>query len=391
MMVNKLRICVVTGTRADYGLLYWLMKGIEKEPDLELKIVASGMHLSPQHGSTYRTIEHDGFVIEDKIEMLLSSDSSVGVGKSMGLGVIGAAEMFDRLKPDIVVLLGDRFEALSVAAAALVARVPVAHIAGGDTTEGAFDEAIRHSITKMSHIHFVTNEEAGRRVRQMGEDPINVHIVGSPGIDQIRQLNFLTKTEVERQLSFKFYERNLLITHHPATLGCDSSVREFQRVLDGLSRLGSKVGLIFTLPNDDPEGCELANMIKEYSHRHKNACVHASLGQLLYLSTMAYTDVVVGNSSSGLYEAPSFKKPTVNIGNRQKGRLQAKSVINCSANPEAIYQAIMCAFGLDCREVVNPYGDGYTSERIMDVLLSVDDPSALLHKHFHMLPTEVHQ
>lgn len=376
------RICVVTGSRAEYGLLYWVMKGIQAAAGLDLQLVVTGMHLAPEFGSTYRVIEADGFVIDAKVEMLLASDTPVGIAKSIGLGVSGLAEVFERLRPDVVVLLGDRFEILAAAQAALVARIPVAHIAGGDTTEGAFDEAIRHSITKMAHLHFVTNEDALRRVRQLGEAPENIHLVGSPGLDHIKRLALLDRGELGRQLGHEFRPRNLLVTYHPETLEAQPVEQQFRELLLALDRLGDGVGLFLTSPNADPGGKALLPMMEAFTASHRNAKAFTSLGQLRYLSLMSQVDAVVGNSSSGLYEAPSFRKPTVNIGDRQRGRLQAESVLNCPPLADAIEQAIQAAFVLDCRKVVNPYGDGDSSPRIVDVLKTVPDPRALLKKHF---------
>ncbi|MGQ9558026.1 MAG: UDP-N-acetylglucosamine 2-epimerase [Desulfurispora sp.] len=385
--MSRQKICVVTGTRAEYGLLYWLMKEIQADPDLELQIIATGMHLSPEFGLTYKVIEEDGFTINEKIEMLLSSDTPVGIAKSIGLATIGFADALDRLKPDILVLLGDRFEILAAAQAALVARIPVAHIAGGDITEGAFDDIIRHCITKMSHLHFVTNESAARRVRQLGEDDAYIYNVGSTAIDNIKRLSLLNKEQLERKLDFKLRNKNLLITFHPVTL--DSVPSEFQlsellRALEEISQeLSSDIGYIFTSSNADPSGRGLNNLIRQFVNQHNNAVFHTSLGQLVYLSTIAQVDAVVGNSSSGLYEVPSFKKPTVNIGDRQKGRLMAASVISCQPQAEVIKQAIYKAFVLDCNNVVNPYGDGDSSRKMVDILKSIYDYKALLKKRFY--------
>lgn len=378
----------MTGTRADYGLLYWVIKGIKQDPDLHLQLIVTGMHLAPEFGLTYRTIEADGFTIDAKIEMLLSSDTPVGVAKSIGMGTIGFADAFDRLKPDLLLILGDRFEILAAAQAALVARIPIAHIAGGDVTEGAFDEAIRHSITKMSHLHFVTNAAAVQRVRQLGENPEHVFNVGSPGIDQIKRLVLLTKEELSREIGFTFQPRNLLITFHPVTLEYQPPSDQFRELLLALDQLGAEAGLIFTLPNADTGGRILIQMIEEYVKCRPHARAYTSLGQLRYLSAISHVDAVVGNSSSGLYEVPTLKKPTVNIGDRQKGRLQAASVINCEPNAESIRQAVEHAFDLDCSAVINPYGDGQSSERIVAKLREIEDLSLLLKKHFYKVGCE---
>jgi UDP-hydrolysing UDP-N-acetyl-D-glucosamine 2-epimerase len=377
------KICIATGTRAEYGLLSTLMKNIQQDPGLTLQIIATGMHLSPEFGLTYREIEHDGFKIDAKVEMLLSSDTPVGIAKSIGLGVVGFADAFERLRPDMLVLLGDRFELLAAAQAALVARIPVAHIAGGDTTEGAFDESIRHSITKMAHLHFVTNEDSARRVRQLGENPDQVHMVGNPGIDRILQMKRLSRTELESALNFAFRKKNLLVTFHPATLDAVPPEVQFQDLLAALDRLGNETGLLFTKPNADTGGRKLMQMIDDYVAAHSHAAAFTSLGQLRYFSVIAQVDAVVGNSSSGLYEVPSFKKPTVNIGDRQKGRLLASSVITCRPEAGDIEQAIKEAYHRDCSATVNPYGDGNSSSRIVAVIKQITDLQGLLKKHFY--------
>lgn len=378
----KRKICVVTGTRAEYGLLYWLMKEIEQDPDLELQIIATGMHLSPEFGLTYKVIEEDGFRIDAKVEMLMSSDTPVGIAKSIGLGVIGFADALERLKPDLMVILGDRFEMLAAAQAAMVANIPIAHIAGGDITEGAYDESIRHSLTKMAHLHFATNEASARRIRQLGENPAHVYNVGSPGIDQIKRLKLLSKEELEKELSFVFRKKNLLITFHPVTRDETGSEEQFRELLSALEELGPEVGLIFTKSNADNDGRILHHMTEQFVKSRDHAAVYTSLGQLRYLSVMSHVDMVVGNSSSGLYEAPSFKIPTVNIGDRQKGRLQASSVINCPPQKERIVSAIQTAFEMDCSQTVNPYGDGHSSKRIKDIIKSIPDYKKLLKKRF---------
>lgn len=380
--MTKRTVCVVTGTRADYGLLYWLMKLIQEEPELTLQVIVTGMHLSPEFGLTCRIVEEDGFPVDARVEMLVSSDTPVGIAKSIGLGVIGFADALDRLRPDLLLLLGDRFEILAAAQAALVARIPIAHIAGGDSTEGAFDESLRHCITKMSHLHFVTNAQSAGRVRQLGEDPSHVYLSGSPGVDQIRRLKLLGRAELERSLGFRFREKNLLVTFHPVTLDLQPAAVQLRELLGALDELGPEVGLIFTLPNADTEGRALADLVVRYVASRPQARGYHSLGQLRYLSVMAQVDAVVGNSSSGLYEAPSLAKPTVNIGDRQKGRLQAASVINAAPERAAIVRSIREALASDCAGTVNPYGDGESSERIVQTLREIPDFRGLLQKHF---------
>jgi UDP-N-acetylglucosamine 2-epimerase (non-hydrolysing)/GDP/UDP-N,N'-diacetylbacillosamine 2-epimerase (hydrolysing) len=376
------RICVVTGSRADYGLLYCVLKELKNDPGFTLQLVATGMHLAPAFGETWRAIEQDGFRIDEKVEMLLDTDTPVGVAKSIGRGTIGFADTLARLQPDLLLLLGDRFELLAAAQAALVANIPIAHIAGGDTTEGAFDEAIRHSITKMSHLHFVTNEDAARRVRQMGEDPAHVYNFGSPGIDTIRQLKLLDRPSLEQALRFPFRKRNLLVTFHPVTLEFRETDAQLDELLAALDRY-SDFGILLTGPNADTRGSALAGKMQAFAKRHSNSSFHASLGQLGYLSAIAQVDAVVGNSSSGLYEVPTFRKPTVNIGDRQRGRLQASSVVNCPPERSAIRAAIDKALALDCSNVVNPYGDGNAAPRIVAALRSVPDFQMLVKKRFH--------
>ncbi|MDF2440666.1 MAG: hypothetical protein JWN98_1650, partial [Abditibacteriota bacterium] len=310
---------------------------------------------------------------------------AVGVAKSIGLGVLGFSEALDRLKPDILVLPGDRFEILAAAQAALVAKIPIAHLFGGDTSEGAFDEAIRHSITKMSHLHFVTNEVAAQRVRQLGENPEHIYNVGSPGLDFLSRIKLLERVEFEASLDFKLRERNYLVTFHPVTLDSQPAEEQFREVLAALDALGPDVGLIITKPNADNEGRTLIRMIDDFVAQKPNAVAHMSLGQLRYLSAISHVDAVIGNSSSGLYEVPSFGKPTINIGDRQKGRLQAASVINCAAERNDVLRAIQEAHTKDCSGVTNPYGDGNSAARIVNVLATIEQPESLIKKHFFNL------
>jgi GDP/UDP-N,N'-diacetylbacillosamine 2-epimerase (hydrolysing) len=383
------KICVVTGTRAEFGLLRWLMHEIEKHSELELELVATGMHLSPEFGSTYREIEDAGFRIDARVEMLLSSDSSTSVSKSMGLGMIGFADVYERLQPDMIVVLGDRFEIFAAVSAALIAGVPIAHLHGGETTEGAFDEAIRHSITKMSHLHFVAETEYQERVIQLGEHPERVFNVGGMGIDAIKRINLLNREDLEESLGFRFGKKNLLITFHPVTLeGGVSSSAQTKELLAALDELDD-TQLIFTMPNADTGGRELSALVQTFADSHPNACVFGSLGQLRYFSCLAQVDAVVGNSSSGLAEAPSFGIGTVNIGDRQKGRLQAESVIDCQPVKAQIIEALEHVYSPQFQEelktVQNPYGNGGSSEKIVKKL--ADYPlQNILKKQFYNLP-----
>lgn len=381
-------ICVVTGTRAEYGLLRWVMEGIRQSPYLELQVIATGMHLSPEFGLTVRAIEDDGFRVDRKVEMLLSSDTAVGVTKSMGLGMIGFADALAELRPDLVLVLGDRYEIFAAAAAAMIARLPIAHLHGGETTEGAFDEAIRHSITKMAHLHFVAAEEYGRRVIQLGEQPERVFCVGGLGVDNIQRLELLDRPALEAALNFLLGPRNLLITFHPVTLEHNTSAQQMQELLTALGDL-KDTHLIFTMPNADTEGRVLFQQIQDFCATHPQARAYTSLGQLRYLSCLRHVDGVVGNSSSGLTEAPSFSKGTVNIGDRQKGRLRAASVIDCEPRAAAIAEALNQLFSPDFQaqltEVTNPYGAGGASAAIV-ALLEQADLNSLLKKRFYDFP-----
>ena len=365
------KICVVTGTRAEFGLLRWLMQEIVASDALTLQVIATGMHLSPEFGSTFREIEQAGFNIDAKVEMLLSADTASAVTKSMGLGLIGYADAYARLAPDLVVVLGDRFEIFAAAAAAMIAGIPIAHLHGGETTEGAFDEAIRHSITKMAHLHFVGAEPYRKRVLQLGEHPDRVFLVGGLGVDAIKQVQLLNREELEAAIDFKLAARNLLITFHPVTLDDGSSGQQMQELLAALDEL-ENTHLIFTLPNADTGGRELIQMVESFVETHSCASVFQSLGQQRYLSCLQFVDGVVGNSSSGIAEVPSFKTGTINIGDRQKGRLSAASVIDCNPDREDIGRALRLLFDADFRQAlratVNPYGDGGASKKIIDVL-----------------------
>jgi GDP/UDP-N,N'-diacetylbacillosamine 2-epimerase (hydrolysing) len=349
------------------------MQDIKNEPNLTLQIIATGMHLSPEFGLSYHAIEDDGFRIDRKVEMLTSSDTPVGIAKSMGLGLIGFADALNQLNPDIMLVLGDRFEIFAAVSAALVARIPVAHLHGGEATEGAFDEALRHSITKMSHLHFVAAEQYRRRVIQLGERPENVFLVGGLGVDGIERLQLLDRHALEHALDLKFGVKNLLVTFHPVTLESSTAENQMGALLFSLSKL-ENTELIFTLPNADSEGRGLIAMVNKFVTEHTNAHAFTSLGQLHYLSCIAQVDGVIGNSSSGLAEVPSFKKGTINIGDRQKGRLQASSVINCEPNIREITDALRklysAQFQVELTNATNPYGEGGASRKIVDTIKS---------------------
>lgn len=379
------KICVVTGTRAEYGLLYWLMKEIQADPDLELQLIVTGMHLSPEFGLTYKEIEKE-FRIDKKIEMLLSSDTAVGISKSMGLAQISFAEAYEELQPNLVVLLGDRYEIFAAASAAMIARIPIAHLHGGETSEGAFDEAIRHSITKMSHLHFVATEEYRSRVIQLGEQPERVFNVGGMGIENIHRLPLLSKEDFEQSIDFKLAKKNLIVTFHPVTLETSTAQHQFSELLAALDEL-EDTHIIFTKANSDTDGRVINQMIDDYvANNPTKAAGFTSLGQLRYLSALQYMDAMVGNSSSGLAEAPSFKIGTINIGDRQAGRIKADSVIDCAPEKNAIAKAIATLytpeFQQQLQQVNNPYGTGCASKNIVPVLKQVKLGS-LLKKEFY--------
>jgi len=387
----KRKICVVTGTRAEYGLLYWLMKEIETDNELELQIIATGMHLSPEFGLTYKEIEKE-FKIDKKIEMLLSSDTSVGISKSMGLAQISFSEAYEELKPDIVVVLGDRYEIFSAVSAAMIARIPIAHLHGGEATEGLIDEPIRHSITKMSHLHFTATEEYKNRVIQLGEHPNRVFNVGGMGIENIKRLKLLTKDEFEKSIDFKLNKKNILVTFHPVTLENSTAKEQFQELLDVIDEL-KDTNIIFTKANSDTDGRVINSMIDEYVAKNAYKSVgFTSLGQLRYLSALQFVDAMVGNSSSGLAETPSFKIGTINIGDRQKGRIKTSSVIDCEPNKNSIHQAFVKLYSKEfqkaLKDTINPYGNGCASKKIVEILKTVYLEN-ILKKSFYDLKVEL--
>ncbi|WP_302434958.1 UDP-N-acetylglucosamine 2-epimerase [Roseburia inulinivorans] len=366
------RIGIMTGTRAEYGLLKPLMQEINKDNALELYLIVSGMHLSPEFGMTYKEIEEDGFQINAKVEMLLSSDSPAGISKSIGLGVIGFADEFQRADLDMLILLGDRYEALSAAICAMVMRIPIAHLHGGELTEGAIDEGIRHSITKMSYLHFTSTEEYRRRVIQLGENPERVFCVGAIGVENIKKINLMTKEELERSIHFEIDENTVIVTYHPVTLENNTVEEQFLNLLEVLDR-NPKIRMIFTKANADTNGRIVNELIDKYAAQNsERACAFMSLGQKRYLSALKYCRIVIGNSSSGIIEAPSFGKPIINIGDRQKGRICADSVINCGYTQQEIQQAMETAlteeFENKARNCRNPYEKENTAANIISVI-----------------------
>ncbi len=381
------KICVVTGSRAEYGLLKGIINGIENSKKLKLQLIVTGMHLSPEFGLTYQEIEKDEIKIDEKVEMLLSSDTSNGITKSIGLGLIGFADKLDKFKPDLMLILGDRFEIFSASIAAMIAKIPIAHIHGGESTVGAFDESIRHSITKMSHLHFVSTKNYQQRVIQLGEKPQNVFNVGAPGIDNIINLKMLNRSELEKSLNMKLNKKNLLVTFHPVTLEESTSKEQMKQLLGALSEL-KNTKIVFTMPNADNNSRILFKLIEDFVDRYSFSKAFISLGQLNYLSCIKHFDGVIGNSSSGIIEVPSFKKGTINIGDRQRGRIKARSVIDCSPDKESILNALELLYSKKFKSklnnVVNPYGVGGVSEKIIKILekFSLNN---ILKKQFHDL------
>ncbi|MCJ8007605.1 UDP-N-acetylglucosamine 2-epimerase [Lederbergia wuyishanensis] len=364
--MKKKRICVVTGTRAEYGLLYWLMKEIQKDEELELQLVVTGMHLSPEFGLTYKEIEEDGFVINEKIEILLSSDSAVGVAKSMGLAVIEFAGVINKLSPDLVIILGDRFEMLAIAQTALVENIPIAHIHGGELTFGAYDDSIRHAITKMATWHFTSTEEYRNRVIQLGESPDRVWNVGALGIENILKLKLFSKGKLLSDLGIIENKPYFLITQHPETNGSNKGI---DKLLLALAKF-ENYNLIFTKSNADNGGRYINDAIEQFVTNHQNAYLYDSLGQLRYLSAVKHAKVVIGNSSSGLIEVPYLETPTVNCGNRQAGRQKPSSVFDAELNETAIINAIHNAL-LFSGSYEKIFGVGNSSKKIIDIIKKV--------------------
>tara|TARA_B100001996_G_scaffold60872_2_gene43586 strand:+ start:319 stop:1491 length:1173 start_codon:yes stop_codon:yes gene_type:complete len=381
------KICVVTSSRADYGLLKSVISCLDSDPKFNLQLIATGMHLLPKFGNTYKEIETDGFKIDYKIKMLLNSDTAEAIIKSMGKGSINFADVLVKIKPDLIIVLGDRFEILTVVSSALIASIPIAHLHGGESTEGLIDEAIRHSITKMSHLHFVATENYRKKVIQLGEQPNRVFNVGGLGVDRIKNTKLLNKKEIEKILNFKFANKNLLVTFHPVTLEKNNEESHFKQLLLALKLL-KDTNIIFTLPNADKNGQIIIKLIKNFVRKNSNAKSFSSLGQLNYLSCIQFIDGVIGNSSSGLLEIPTFKKGTINIGERQKGRVQASSIINCRPEKRSIELAIKKLyskkFKLQLRKTINPYGNGGATKKIIKVIKNFN-LDGILKKEFYNL------
>ena len=376
--MSKRKICIVTGSRAEYGLLYWLIKEVKANKDLELQLIVTGMHLSSEFGLTYKEIEKE-FKIDKKIDIFLSSDTSLGITRSMGVAQTSFSKAYNELKPDIIVVLGDRYEIFSAVSSAMISKIPIAHLHGGEATEGLIDEAIRHCITKMSHLHFTATEKYSKRVMQLGEKPSRVFNVGGAGIENIKRLKLLSKEELEKSINFKLNIKNILVTFHPVTLENKTSKKQFQELLDSIDEL-ENTNIIFTKANSDADGKIINQMIDQYVKKNlEKSMGTASLGQLNYLSVLKYVDFMIGNSSSGLLEAPSFKIGTINIGDRQNGRIKSESVVDCLPDKKDIEEAIKKIYSNEfqkkLKNVNNPYenrdGESYASQKIVKVLKTV--------------------
>jgi UDP-N-acetylglucosamine 2-epimerase (non-hydrolysing) len=384
------KIGVFTGTRAEFGLLYWLLKDIEKDPELDLKLFVSGMHLSPEFGLTYKSIESEGFKIDEKIETLLSSNSKIGVAKSIGLGVLGYTDALSRQKPDALVILGDRFEALAIAQTAMILGIPIVHLHGGEITEGAYDDAIRHAITKLSYLHMTSTDEHKRRVIQLGEAPERVFNVGAIGLDHLNRGSFMSVDELSDSLGFVIKRPYMLVTYHPVTLADEDPETSFKELLDSLSEF-PEYQVILTYPNADNGGRSIIPLLENYANTNSERVIAIpSLGQKRYLSAVKHSAAVIGNSSSGIIEVPSFDVATINIGMRQKGRLAAKSVIHCKPYKKdivnAIHTGITQAYKTNDEEIRNPYGQGDTSSQIITLIKKM---TAKPYKSFYDLNVEI--
>lgn len=381
--MTRKKIAVVTGSRAEFGILHWVIADIRDDPELELALLVTGSHLDAAHGNTVSEIEQAGLPIAARVPINLHDDSTEGIAHSMGLCLTGMVKAFGEMAPDIVLLLGDRFEIFAAAQAAMLQRIPIAHIAGGDVTEGAIDDAMRHSITKMAHLHFATNAESAERIEAMGEQPDRIFVTGSPALDHLHRTHLMDRKTLEKSLGATLGGRNFVLTFHPVTLEQDFGSAQLENLLTVLNtRLqpGDKVWI--TRSNADSGGKDINTRLDKWCHARANAHIYTSLGQARYFSLLAKADAAIGNSSSGLYEAPSFGTPTVNIGNRQGGRLVANSVFSCEPDRQSIDAALTRALAFDRASAYNPYGDGRSSARIVSALKEASPSSQLLHKRF---------
>ena len=369
------KICVVTSTRADYGIMSRLIEMMHNDTEIELQLIVTGMHLSKKFGLTYKEIN---VPITKKINIDIEKESA----HSLAVTIEKFSKELQKLKPDLVLILGDRYEIMGVAQSALLNNIPIAHIHGGEITQGAIDDAIRHSITKMSHLHFTSCEEYRKRVIQLGEHPDRVYNVGSLGVENIKTIPLMSKEELEKSLNFKFGKKNLLVTFHPVTIDRNSA-EQFGELLSALGELDD-TNIIITAPNADDGNDDLFNLIYNFIGTHPNTIFVKSLGMKRYLSVIQYADAVVGNSSSGIIEVPSFKKPTINIGNRQHGRIQAQSIINCEPAKEDILNAIKAAYNKDCSSCENPYECKNTAEKIFKIIKNYDLKNILNKEFYHI-------
>ena len=382
------KICVITGTRAEYGLLYWTLKVLQKDKLIELQICVTGMHLSPEFGMTFKEIEKDGFKINHKIKTLLLSDTPQAISRSIGLGIQGFSDVFNNLNPDIVLVLGDRYEIFAAVVAAMCARIPVAHCHGGESTEGLIDESIRHSITKMAHVHFTATETYRNRIIQLGEDPKNVFNFGALGIENINRLNLLNKSNFEKKIGRSLSKHNFIITFHPVTLEKNTSEKHFKNILKSIDKI-KDLFIIFTYSNSDINGRIIIKLINEYVNKNPGRAIsYSSMGQLNYLSALKHMDLVIGNSSSGIIEAPSFKTVSINIGDRQRGRVMAPSVISCDPVEKKIDHSIKKGLSNEFKNslgsIKNPYGDKNVSSKIVSKLREIDLEEILKKKFFNI-------
>lgn len=384
-----MKFCFATGSRADFGYLKGVIRGLNLRPDTQTRIIATGTHLSLDHGETYKEIQGEGFQIAHKIKLDLSDDSPHGVSRAMADATAGFSGLFASEKPDWLVVIGDRYEIFSAVQAALIHKIPTAHLGGGDVTEGAIDDSIRHAISKMSHLHFVSNEIASRRLISMGENPANVHVTGSTTIDSLLEAKKVDRADFFNEIQFNPKEKNFIVTFHPETLSENPPEKQMKALLDALTTFLPKVNILFTRPNADSGNREISRLIDQFVEKHPETKVVASLGQNRYANALRHFDVIIGNSSSAIYETPTFLKPSVNIGDRQKGRVLASSVVQTIAEKDEISKAIAYSLTLDCSQVKNPYGDGHASERIVDLLLKIRDPKKLLRKSFFMKSTQI--
>jgi UDP-hydrolysing UDP-N-acetyl-D-glucosamine 2-epimerase len=371
------KLCVFTGSRAEYGLLLPLLKRIKEINEFQLQIIVAGMHLSEEFGFTFKEIENDGFYIDEKIEMLISSDTETSIVKSMGVGMISFSDTLKRLNPDWLIVLGDRFELFSLVTSAYVQKIPIAHLHGGEKTEGAIDEGLRHAITKMSYLHFTSSEEHRQRVMQLGESADRVFNVGAIGLDNIQEMKLLTLKELEKSLNFDLKKPFFVVAFHPVTLENNSSEMHFKELLDAIQQF-KEYNFIFTLPNADADGRIIGKMIKSFVKDNYSFCRYFySLGQQRFLSTVKYSKAIIGNSSSGIIEAPTLNTYTINIGDRQKGRAKAESILNCEPESASIIRLINFVINTPYKPCINPYGSGGTAEKIIKILKNFQDISNL--------------